>query len=82
MTLETKIRDRKISYLFRHRQEIALELALLYYILAKRKNACRKVVDTCLKAIYWLKKAKIDIPEQIKQLSPFGLMEEIEKILV
>lgn len=82
MKLNDKIRDRKIAYLFRRNPEIAFELALLYFILAKRKDAREKIADTCMKSIYWLKKAGVSIPEYLKQLSPFGQLEEIEKIMV
>ena len=39
MKLDDKIKDRKIVYLFRQDSEIAFELALLYYIQGKRRNA-------------------------------------------
>ena len=82
MKLEEKIRDRKIGYLFRKKPAIAFELGLLYFILAKRKSARKKVIDTCLKSIYWLKQAGIQTPRYLKLLSPFGQLEEIQKILV
>ncbi|MFH1684466.1 MAG: hypothetical protein ABIA67_06255 [Candidatus Margulisiibacteriota bacterium] len=82
MKLEEKIADRKIAYLFRRNESIAFELALLYFILAKRKKAGKKISDACLKSTYWLKKAEVEIPEYLKQLSPSGQLEEIEKILV
>jgi hypothetical protein len=82
MKLEEKIRDRKIVYLFRRKPEIAFELALLYFILAKRKDAKRRIAEACSKAIYWLRKAGIAIPEYLEQLTCFGQIEEIEKILV
>lgn len=82
MRLEDKIRDRKIGYLFRRKPEIAFELALLYFILGKRKNARKKVIDSCMKSIYWLKKAGIEVSKYLLLLSPFGQLEEIEKILV
>jgi hypothetical protein len=82
MKLDDKIRDRKIVYLFRKRPEIAFELALLYFILAKRRNARKKILEACSKAIYWLKKASVKIPEYLKKLSPFGQLEEIESILM
>ena len=82
MKLEEKISDRKIVYLFRREPGIAFELAMLYFILAKRKNAVKKIAETCLKSIYWLKKAGVAIPDFLKRLSGFGQLEEIEKILV
>ncbi len=82
MKLEGKIADRKIVYLFRRDEGIAFELALLYFILAKRKNARKKIADACTKSIHWLKKAEIEIPEYLEKLSPFSLIEEIEKLLV
>ena len=82
MKLHDKIRDRKIAYLFRKQSHIAFELALLYFILAKRKNVRAKVLDACQKSIYWLKKAGVDIPKILTLLSPSGQLEEIENILV
>ncbi|NQT29533.1 MAG: hypothetical protein HQ596_03065 [Candidatus Saganbacteria bacterium] len=82
MKLNDKIRDRKIVYLFRKKPAIAFELALLYFILAKRKKATEKTKDACLKSIYWLKKAGIKMSEYLQRLSPFSQLEEIEKILV
>ena len=82
MKLNDKIRDRKIAYLFRGDLAIAFELALLYFVLAKRKDATQKVMDACFKSIYWLKKANVAIPRHLHQLSPYGQLEEIEKILV
>jgi len=82
MKLDDKICDRKIVYLFRQDSAIAFELALLYFILAKRRNSREKIGDACLKSIYWLAQATVEIPKYLKQLSPFGQIEEIEKILV
>lgn len=82
MTLEEKIRDRKIVYLFRGRPEIAHELALLHFILAKRKNCKQKIAQACGLALYWLKKAQVEIPEYLAMLSCSGQLEEIEKLLV
>jgi len=82
MKLIDKIRDRKIAYLFRKKPAIAFELALLYFVLAKRKDARKKVIDACLRSIYWLKRAGVEIPRYLQLLSPFGQLEEIEKILV
>lgn len=81
MKLIDKIRDRKIAYLFRGNPSIAFELALLYFILAKRKDSRNKIMDACSRSIYWLKKAGVKITEYLNQLSPFGQLEEIEKIL-
>jgi len=82
MKLDDKIRDRKVVYLFKQDSAVAFELALLYFILAKRRNARERIADACLKSIYWLGKASVEIPKYLKQLSPFGQIEEIEKILV
>ena len=82
MKLEEKIRDRRIVYLFRKRPEIAYELAILYYILARRKSSVIKVAEASMKSIYWLKKVGVMIPEYLEQLSPVGRLEEIERILV
>jgi len=82
MKLNDKIHDRKIAYLFRGQPEIAFELGLLYFVLAKRKNAKKKTEDACRKSIYWLKKADVEVPEYLVKLSPGGLIEEIERLLV
>jgi hypothetical protein len=78
MTLEARIRDRKVIYMFNHEAKEAFEIALLYYLLAKRKDVQAKISDACYKAVYWLKKAGVRLPPTS---DPFGL-EEIEKILV
>lgn len=82
MKLEEKINDRKIAYFFRKEPSIAFQLALFYYILAKRKNSSAKVADAILRALYWLKKSEVVVPEYVRQLSPWGQLEEIENILV
>lgn len=82
MKLEEKICDRKIAYLLRQNPEIAFELALLYLVLGKRRNASDKIKDACVRSIYWLRKAGIENPEYVKNLSPNGQLREIEKILV
>lgn len=82
MKLEEKIRDRKIVYFFRRKPEIAFELALLYFILAKRKNARERIAETCSQSVDWLKNAGVDIPEYLEELSSYGQLEVIEKILV
>jgi len=82
MKLEEKINDRKVAFLFRKNLAIAFELGLLYYILAKRKNARDRLIDSCLKSVKWLKIAGIDFPEYFQKLSVYGQLEEIEKALV
>lgn len=82
MKLNEKIRDRKVVYLFRKQPEIAFQLALLYFVLAKRKKARKKVLEACQKSVYWLKIAKVKVSHYLNLLSPFGQLEEIEKILV
>jgi len=82
MKLNDKIRDRKIVYLFRKKPEIAFELALLYFTLAKRKEARKQVVEACQRSVYWLKQAGIEVARHLHLLSPFGQLEEIERILV
>ncbi len=82
MKLDDKIRVRKLIYLLTGEASVAFELALLYFIQAKRKTAQDKILDTCSRSIYWLKKAGSSIPEYLKQLSPFGQLEELEKVLV
>lgn len=82
MKLDDKIRNRKIAYLLKRESSTAFELALLYYILGKRRIAEDKIKDSCLRSLYWMKKAGLIIPECLKQLSPFAQLEEIEKMLV
>jgi hypothetical protein len=82
MKLEDKIRDRKIGYFFRKKPAIAFELALLHFILAKRRNARKKIADACLRSIYWMRKAGVAIPEYLEQLKCLSQLEEIEKLLV
>lgn len=82
MKLDEKIQDRKVAYLFRKHAGIAFELALLYFVSAKRKQAKAQIIETVTKAIYWLKKAEVEIPAYLERLSPAGRLEEIEKILV
>ena len=74
MKLMEKIRNRYAS--------IAAELALLYFILAKRKNDREKITGICARAAHWLKKSEIKVPDYFEQLSCFGKLEEIEKLLV
>jgi len=82
MKLEEKIQDRKVIYLLRKDSATAFELALFYYILAKRKKSREKISDAINKAVFWLKKAGIEAPQYLKQLSCFGQLEEIQKMLV
>jgi len=82
MKLEDKINDRKVAFLFRKNPAIAFELGLLYYILAKRKNARVRLMDSCLKSVKWLKIAGVNVPDHFQQLSVYGQFEEIEKTLV
>ena len=82
MKLEEKIRDRKIVYFFRKPPAVAFELAVLYFVLAKRKAAKNKIMEASRNSINWLKKAGIALPDYLEQLSCFGQLEEIEKILV
>lgn len=78
MTLEEKIRDRKVVYLLNHEAKMAYEIALLYYISAKRKEAKAKAREACCKAIYWLKKAGVRLPST----SNISGLDDIEQILV
>jgi hypothetical protein len=82
MTLEEKIRDREIVYNFQGDLAVATELALLYYIMAKRKNIREQIAEACYRAVYWLKRARVEIPEYIEQLSCYGQLDEIEKLIV
>jgi hypothetical protein len=80
--IDDKISDRKIAYFFRQDSAIAFELSLLYYVLAKRKNARQKISEAGRQSLYWLKISGVAAPEYLDQLSPAGLLEEIEKLLV
>jgi hypothetical protein len=82
MKLDEKIIKSKLNYLLGKAPAAAYELALLYFISAKRKDSEKKALDTCQRSIYWLKKAGTILPENIKQLGPKGLLEEIERLLV
>jgi len=82
MKLDDKIRSRKIAYLLKREPSLAFELALLYYILAKRRTAEDKIKDACLKSIQWLKKAEIVIPNNISHLELSDQLKLLEKILV
>lgn len=82
MKLDDKIRVKKLFYLFTREPSVAFELALLYFIQAKRKTAQDKILDICRRSIYWLEKAGESIPEYLRQLSPSGQLEAIEKVLV
>lgn len=82
MKLDDKIRNRKIAYLIKKEPTIAFELALLYFISAKRKNTPRKIIDACSRSIYWLKKAGVKVPDYLRQLNPFKQLEALEETLV
>jgi len=82
MKLDDKISSKKIAFLLTGESIPAFELALLYFIQAKRKTTPRKMFESCLKSIYWLKKAGITIPEDSKSSNPLIQFEEIEKLLV
>lgn len=81
MTLEERIHDRTIIYQVKGDRGIAVELATLHIELAKRKNCKIKIAEACGKAIYWCKNARVEIPIYLEQLSCFGQLEELEKIL-
>lgn len=82
MKLEEKIRNREIAYFFRRKPEIAFELAVLYFILAKRKTLPRNIIKVCERVSYWLKRASVVVPEYVRQLPSSSQLKEIEKILV
>jgi hypothetical protein len=82
MKLADKIQGRKVAYLLKREVGLAFELALLYYIQAKRKTADDKIIDSCQKSIYWLRKAEIIISENIQSFRPLVQLEELEQILV
>lgn len=82
MKLYDKIHNRRIVYLLKRELSIAFELALLYYIQAKRKTSQYKKHESCLKSIYWLRKAEIVIPEKSINKNPLIQLEVIERLLV
>jgi len=82
MKLDDKIKIKRVAYLLKGEQFTALELALLYYILATRRTSENKIADSCLKSIQWIKKAGIEVPDNISQLEPSNQLELIEKLLV
>ena len=82
MKLDDKIRDRKIAYAFRKQPAIAFELALLYFVLGKRRSAKEKIADAGRRSICWLEQSGIEIPYYLNSLSPSGQLDEIEKLLV
>lgn len=82
MKLDAKIRNRRIAYLLKGEVSTAFGLALLYYILAKRRTARDKIADACLKSIQWLKRAEIEISDNYGYIEPTDQLELIERILV
>ena len=82
MKLDAKIRDRKIAYFFRRDPEIAIELGLLYFVMAKRKESRCNVQVACSKSVKWLKTAGLKLAVDLETLSSSMQMEEIQKILV
>jgi site-specific recombinase len=74
MKLDEKIRERRTVYFLNGEAAVAFEVALLYAVLAKRRQAEEKIADACLKACRWLKRAGIEVPA--------AKLETIEKILV
>lgn len=82
MRLDDKIKDRKIAYLFRPSLAVAFELAVLYFVQAKRRVARARVADACRRALFWLGKSGIEAPEFTGRLSPPKQFEVIEKALV
>ncbi|MBU1149104.1 hypothetical protein KKI23_03360, partial [Patescibacteria group bacterium] len=69
-------------YTFRQDEKVAFEVSLLYFIMAKRKKSKQKIDKICDKAIFWLKKANVELPEYLQKLSPEGQLDTIELILV
>jgi hypothetical protein len=76
MKLSERICDLKLAYLLKREPAIAFELALLYYIRAKRKSAEKKIEDNRARSVYWLRLAGIKVRSEIGQL------DEIERMLV
>ena len=82
MKLDDKIRIRRVAYLLKGEISIAFKLATLYYILAKRRTSGNKISDAFRKSVQWLKKAKIEISNDITQLELSEQLELLEKVLV
>jgi|GEM_PF-2379179 len=81
MRLDEKIFDRRVHYKITNQPAIAFELALLYYILAKRRTCDPKISDACQKAWQWLERAGVEGSNQ-HQLSLTRQLNLIEKLLV
>jgi hypothetical protein len=81
MTLEERIHDRIIFYQVKGDINIAIEIAELHIELAKRKNCKIKIAEACGRAIYWMRNARVEVPLYLEQLSCYGQLEELEKVL-
>jgi hypothetical protein len=82
MKIDDKIRSRKMVYLLRRAPRDAYRLALLYFILAKRKSSAKKIIEACLKAKRWLKRAGLHLPAEFQGINPYILLREVENGLV
>lgn len=82
MKLDTKIHNRRIAYLLSGDHSAAFELAILYYILAKRRTAENKIADACLKSSQWLGRGGIETPDNITQFAIADQLELLERVLV
>lgn len=82
MKLDDKIQIKRVAYLLKGEQSTAFELAMLYYILATRKNSDDKITDACRKSAQWLQVAGVQISDHVKRLNPAELLDNIEHILV
>lgn len=76
MKLDQKIRKSKVRFLLTGEIAAAYETALYYLITAMNKKAEPKIADACFKAVYWLKKAGVEVGSGV-----LGV-EELEKLLV
>jgi len=81
MKLDDKIRNRRIAYLLTREVSTAFEIALLYFVLAKRRSSEDKIAEACLKSCQWLQRAGIQAPAELTQIEPAERLYAIEKIL-
>lgn len=82
MKLDDKIRTKRVTYLLKREVSTAFGLALLYFILARRRTAKDKISDACLKSIQWLKKAGVEFHDDIYQLELSDKLELLERVIV
>ena len=81
MNLEEKIRGKKINYFFKRKPETAYELAMLYFVHAKREHDQQHKSEDCSNSIHWLKLSGVNPPGDLGRTSVTGQIEEIERLL-